>query len=73
MTLTAPGALSNSGSKPFSNLFGRIAVDNFNIVLASQNSYDYYAALKSQPHLASNKYPKPKSVSEVIKSTGLLH
>jgi len=73
MTLTAPGGLSNSSSKPFSNLFGRIAMDNYNIVLASQNSYDFYANQKAQPHLASNKYPnlKPKSVYQVIASTKL--
>ena len=75
MALTAPGGLSNSSSKPFSNLFGRIAMDNYNIVLASQNPYDYYANKKSKPHLASNKYPnlKPKSVYQVIASTGLKH
>lgn len=74
MTLTAPGSISNSGSKPFSNLFGRIAMDNLNIVKASQNPYDFYAEQKTQPYLASNKYPKlkPKSVAEVIISTGLV-
>lgn len=74
MALTAPGAISNSSSKPFSNLFGRIAMDNYNILLGSQSSYDYYASVKKQPHLASNKYPKfkPKSVSEVLKSTCLI-
>lgn len=75
MALTAPGGLSNSGSKPFSNLFGRIAMDNLNIVKGSQNSFDYYANLKSQPHLSSNKYPKlkPKSVNEVVSSCELIN
>lgn len=75
MTLTAPGGLSNSSSKPFSNLFGRIALDNYNIVVANQNPYDYYANQKAKLHMTSNKYPKhkPKSVSEVIKSTTLIH
>lgn len=75
MTLTAPGSISNSGSKPFSNLFGRIAIDNYNILKGSISSYDYYAQLKKQPSMASKKYPtyKPKSVSEVIKSTGMIH
>lgn len=75
MTLTAPGGLSNSSSRPFSNLFGRIAMDNHNIVLASQNPYDFYANQKAQPHLDTNKYPnlKPKSVYQVIASTGLKH
>jgi hypothetical protein len=75
MPLTAPGSISNSGSKPFSNLFGRIAMDNFNIIKAKQNPYDFYANQKSQPHLASNKYHnlKPMSISEVITSTGLKH
>lgn len=75
MTLTAPGGLSNSSSRSFSNLFGRIAMDNYNIVQASQNPYDFYANKKSKPHLASNKYPnlKPKSVHQVILSTGLKH
>ena len=74
MPLTAPGALSNSSSKPFCNLFGRIAMDNYNILKGSQSSYDYYASIKSKPKLASNKYAgfKPKSVEEVIKSTGLV-
>lgn len=73
MTLTAPGGLSNSGSKPFSNLFGRIAMDNYNIVKASQNPYDYYA--NKCYYVPSNKYPKfkPKSVCEVVKSTRLVH
>ncbi len=73
MTLTAPGAISNSSSKPFSNLFGRIAMDNYNILKGSQSSYDYYASInkKIKPH--SNRYPcfKPKNVYEVIKSTTL--
>lgn len=75
MALTAPGGLSNSSSKPFSNLFGRIAMDNYNIVLASQNPYDFYANQKCQPHMTSNKYKnfKPKSVHQVIASTGLKH
>jgi hypothetical protein len=74
MTLTNPLGLSNSGSRPFSNLFGRIAIDNFNILKGSISSYDYYASIKKQPKYASNKYPnlKPRSISEVIKSTGLL-
>lgn len=73
MTLTSPSSISNSSSKPFSNLFGRIAMDNYNILKGSISSYDYYASIKKQPKMASNKYPglKPKSVDEVIKSTGL--
>lgn len=73
MTLTAPGSISNSGSKPFSNLFGRIAMDNFNIIKGYQSSYDYYASINSKPHMPSNKYPnlKPKTIDEVIKSTKL--
>lgn len=75
MTLTAPGSISNSGSKPFSNLFGRIAIDNYNILKGSISSYDYYTQTKKQPKLASNKYSnlKPKTVSEIIVSTGLIH
>lgn len=75
MALTAPGSISNSSSKPFSNLFGRIAMDNYNILKGSISSYDYYAQTKKQPKFASNKYAniKPKSVSEVIVSTGLIH
>lgn len=75
MTLTAPGSISNSGSRPFSNLFGRIAIDNFNIIEASQDIYNYNASLQCKPNKSSNKCPylKPKSVSEVIKSTGLVH
>ncbi len=71
MTLTAPGSISNSSNKKFSNLYGRIAMDNLNILKGSISSYDYYASVKKQPHLASNKYPnlKPKTVDEVIRST----
>jgi hypothetical protein len=73
MTLTAPGSISNSGSKPFSNLFGRIAMDNFNILKGYQSSYDYYASINSKPRISHNKYPNftPKTVSEVVKSTKL--
>jgi len=75
MALTAPGGLSNSSSRPFSNLFGRIALDNYNILQGSISSYDYYAQSKKKSSFASNKYPnlKPKSVSEVIVGTGLVH
>ena len=75
MVLTSPSNLSNSSSKPFSNLFGRIAMDNYNIILNSKSSYDYYASVKKHPKFASNKYPnlKPKSVEEVIKSTNLIN
>lgn len=74
MTQTAPGRISNSSSKPFSNLFGRIAMDNHNILKGSISSYDYYAQTKKQPKMPSNKYPnlKPKSINEVIISTGLI-
>ena len=75
MTLTAPGGISNSSSRPFSNLFGRIAMDNYNILQGSISSYDFYAQSKKKSSFASNKYPnlKPKSVSEVIVSTGLIN
>lgn len=75
MALTAPGGISNSSSKPFSNVFGRIALDNYNILLGSISSYDYYQIVKKQQNMASNKYPnlKPKSVNDVIKSTGLVN
>lgn len=75
MTITAPGSISNSSSKPFSNLYGRIAMDNYNILKGSISSYDYYSSIKKHPKMASNKYPgmKPKSINEVIKSTGLLN
>ena len=74
MTLTAPGAISNSSSKPFSNLFGRIAMDNYNILKGSQSPYDYYASInkKKKPHTNSYHCFKPKNVYEVIKSTSLV-
>lgn len=73
MPLTAPGSISNSSSKPFSNLFGRIALDNYNILEGSVSSYDYYAKVKKQPHMPCNRYPnlKPKSISQIIISTGM--
>jgi len=73
MTLTAPGGISNSSSKPFSNLFGRIAMNNYNIVMESQNSYNYYTMKKTKHYTSSNKYPKPKSVLEVLVGTRLIH
>ena len=74
MALTAPGGISNSSSRPFSNLFGRIAMDNYNILQGSISSYDFYASVPKKSSKASNKYPnlKPKTVSEVIASTGLI-
>lgn len=73
MPLTAPGSISNSSSKPFSNLFGRIALDNYNILEGSISSYDYYAKVNKQPHMPHNKYPccKPKNANEVVLSTCL--
>ncbi len=75
MAITNPLGISNSSNKKYCNLFGTISKDNYNIVLASMSSYDYYASVKKQPHLASNKYPnyKPKTIDEVIRSTGLLN
>ena len=73
MALTAPGGISNSSSKSFSNLYGRISIDNYNILKGSISTYDFYANAKTQQHFASNKYPKfkPLSIGEVIKSTKL--
>lgn len=75
MTLTSPSNLSNSYSKNFSNLYGRIALNNYNILKGSISSYDYYDSIKKQPKIVSNKYPnlKPKSIDEIIKSTNLLY
>lgn len=75
MALTAPGGISNSSSRPFSNLFGRIAMDNYNILQGSISSYDFNSQSKKKSSFASNKYHnlKPKSVSEVIVSTGLVY
>lgn len=77
MTLTSPGAISNSGSKPFSNLYGRIAMDNYNIILESQSVWEFYTndeKNKKNKKNISNKCKKfkPKNVNEVIKSTGLI-
>jgi hypothetical protein len=70
MTLTAPGSISNSGSKPFSNLYGRIALNNYNIIIGSQSSYDFNA--KNTKSTKTTKYTynkyKPKSIEEVLKS-----
>ena len=64
MTLTAPGSLSNSGSKPFSNLFGRIAMNNHNILLGSQSQYDWEMAnkpIKCSKKSKNDKQKKSKS------------
>ena len=70
MTLTAPGAISNSSSKPFSNLFGRIAHDNLNRVVASENTWDFNNRLKGNK-LSISKYPQYqfKNIDNIIKST----
>lgn len=74
MTLTAPGGISNSSSKPFSNLFGRIALDNLNRLEGSETLYQFNVSVNKN----SNKLPKsvgpklaPKNVYQVIKGTGL--
>jgi len=73
MTLTAPGGISNSSSRPFSNLFGRIALDNYNRVEASESLYDFNVSVSKN----ANKLPKkgkltPRNVFQVIASTGLV-
>ena len=70
MTLTAPCAISNSSSKPFSNLFGRIAYDNLNRVMASENTWNFYNRPKGN-NLSINKYPQYqiKNIDNIIKST----
>ncbi len=72
MTLTSPSSISNSSSKPFSNLFGRIAKDNLNKIEASQSSYEFN--LKNKIKINKNKYPqyKPLNTNEVLISTNLL-
>ena len=72
MTLTAPGAISNSSSKPFSNLFGRIALDNLNRVEASENTWDFNNRFKGN-RLSVSKYPQYqfKNIDYIIKSTML--
>ena len=75
MTLTAPGSISNSGPKPFSNLFVRIAMDNYNIVQDSLNSYYFEDhSKKNHKKKSHKKYSnlKPKSINEIIMSTGLM-
>jgi hypothetical protein len=74
MPITNPGSISNSSSKQFSNVYGRIAIDNYNIILGSISSYDYYATINNMFPIPRNKYPniKPKSVCQVIKSTKLI-
>lgn len=77
MPLTAPGSISNSGSKPFSNLFGRIAIDNYNIIEESNYAYNYYTNKKSNKTNETKNLPKtkylPKTVNEVLISTGLIY
>ena len=70
MTLTNPGAISNSGSKNFTNQFGTIAKLNYNKQLladeyqAYQNYtwYALHATKKHQPYcLDCDKSPKKKT------------
>jgi hypothetical protein len=74
MALTAPGGISNSSSRPFSNVFGRIALDNFNRLEGSETLYQF----NTNANKNGNKLPKsvgsklaPKNVLQVIRSTGL--
>ena len=73
MALTAPGGITNSSSKSFSNLFGRISRDNYNRVVASQNTWEFNNSMKG-PTLAVNRYPRFKSqtIGEIIRGTGLV-
>lgn len=75
MPLTAPGSISNSGSRPFSNLFGRIAMDNYNIIKASENYYPVCTCENIKSYKISLKYSKikPKTIREVIESTKLYY
>jgi hypothetical protein len=70
MALTNPGGLSNSSSKPFSNVFGRIAKDNFNILEGSQSLYDFNSK-NNKKQSNGIRYPnyQPKNVNQVILST----
>ena len=74
MPLTAPGAISNSSSKPFSNLYGRIALDNLHRLEGSETLYQFNVSVSKN----ANKLPKspgpklaPKNVYQVIKSSGV--
>ncbi len=76
MALTAPGGISNSSSKPFSNLFGRIAKDNFNRLEGSETQYQF----NTKANKKNNKLPKsvgrkfsPRNVYQTIYSTGVNH
>ncbi len=73
MALTNPGGLSNSSSKPFSNLYGRIAKDNFNILEGSQSLYDFNSK-HNKKQQGGIKYPnyKPKNINQIILSTHIV-
>lgn len=75
MALTAPGGISNSSSKPFSNLYGRIAKDNFNRLEGSETQYQF----NTKTNKKGNKLPKkmkpkfsPKNIYQTLESTGLI-
>ena len=48
MTLTSPSSISNSSSKLFSNLYGRIAIDNLNKIKASESTFDFNLRTKTK-------------------------
>ena len=67
MALTAPGGVSNSSARRFSNVFGRIANDNYNRVIGSESTYEFY--LKKKTELKKHNYHRHKILDkyEIIK------
>ena len=75
MPLVNPGAISNSSSRSFSNVFGRVSMDTYNTLKGSISSYDFYASMGKYPlntGSKNNRKFKPKNIKEVILSTKLL-
>lgn len=56
MTLTNPGAISNSGAKKFTNQFGSIAKLNYNRIQAMRSEYEIMEELRLiNPSVVKNK------------------
>lgn len=61
MTLTNPGAISNSGAKKFTNQFGSIAKLNYNRIQAMRSEYEIMEELKlTNPNVVKNRRLRKK-------------
>lgn len=68
MTLTSSGAISNSGSKEFTNVNGTIAKQNYNRATESASIYEQLMKINGIKPIPYNRYPKfnPQSADSIL-------